>query len=193
MILVIDGYNLLHEIQKHQLASESELYHFLKKISNYGVIKNHQILVIFDGYDRFDLYRHSYKNLSIRFSKDITADDYIKDYLYGNRSKELGVVSSDLEIFREAQKLKVVTIKSSAFVTLLKQTHEEVSKNPKNKLTGQIYKISEEENPELDKLMEEASNMSYYKVEEDASKHNQSTEKKLSKNERKLLKITKKL
>lgn len=201
MILVIDGYNLLNEMYRHKLVSEKQLRFFLKKISDYSLIKDHQVTLVFDGYNNFDIYSQEYKNVSLYFSKNISADDYIKDYIHINRFKDLAVVSSDLEIYRNAVSLGIVTIKSSAFLYLmnkaeapLESQEQKSSKTIAIKLKGQIHKISEDENPELDKLMSELSDVAYYKVEEKAQERNeQESKKKLSKSEKKILTVRKKL
>lgn len=200
MILVIDGYNLLNEMYKQKLVSENQLRFFIQKISNYAVIKDHNVILVFDGYNSFDVYSQDYANISLYYSKDISADEYIKDYIYINKTKSLAVVSSDLEIYRSALSLGIVTIKSCAFLYLMNETASQpvkcgaVGKSATSKLKGPIYKSSEEENPELDQLMSESSNIPYYKLEENPQDtKNSIPQKKLSKSERKILNIRKKL
>lgn len=198
MILIIDGYNLLNEMYKQRLVNENQFRFFVKKISSYASIKKHEVILVFDGYNTFDIYRQDYDNVTIYFSKDISADDYIKDYLHSNKSQNIAVVTSDLEIYSVAASLGIVTIKSAAFLFLMNESIEKEINQPHKKsaikLDGQIYKSSEEYNPELDELMAESTNIPYYKLEEDEeSKKEQSSQKKLSKSERKILKIRKKL
>jgi len=200
MILVIDGYNLLNEMYRQKLVSESQLRFFIKKIANYVVFKGHQAIVAFDGYNKFDIYSQDYKNISLCFSKNISADDYIKDYIFINKSENIAVVSSDLEIYRSALSLGIVTIKSSAFLYLMNDAGScligfgNTTKNSPTKLKGPIYKSSEDENSELDQLMAESGNVPYYKLEENIQNTKESvSNKKLSKSERKILTIRKKL
>jgi len=200
MILVIDGYNLLNEMYRQKLVSESQLRSFIKKIANYVAFKGHKAIIAFDGYNKFDIYSQDYKNISLYYSKNISADDYIKEYIFMNKSENVAVVSSDLEIYRSALSLGIVTIKSSAFLYLMNGASSgsmdvgNSTKNSATKLKGPIYKSSAEENSELDELMAESGNVLYYKLEENMQHTKESiSQKKLSKSERKILTIRKKL
>ncbi len=194
MILIIDGYNLLNQIYKQKQISQNQFDVFIKKIEDYAISKKHTAIIVFDGYDIWDTYKHNVKHLTFVFSKEISADDYIKEFIEKNKSKDLIVVSSDSEIYQAAAALGIVTIESDAFALNLKQFGMKGSKPSTKKLEGQIYKISEEENPELDILMEESSEVPCYKIEQEYSAENdQPKSKKLSKSEKKILKISKKL
>jgi len=200
MILVIDGYNLLNEMYRHKLVNENQLRFFIQKIANYSMVKNHQIILVFDGYNTFDIYSQENKHISIYFSKNISADDYIKDYIFMHRVEDIAVVSSDLEIYRTAVSLGIVTIKSSAFLYLMNESlkdrghHGDNKKNNVVKLKGPIHKSSKEDNLELDKLMAESENIPFYKLEETIQHAKEPISlKKLSKSDKKILNIKKKL
>lgn len=198
MILVIDGYNVLNELYRQKLVHENQFRSFVQKISNYVVKKGHQAVLVFDGYSAFDIHRTDYPQVVLYYAKTISADEYIQDYLYNYQTVELAVVSSDLEIYRYAMSLNIVTIQSAAFLALINQaapdiTSQTSAKGSSVKLKGPLHKSSTDENPELDLLMAESGNIPCYKLEESLPNTKSAPSKKLTKSEKRVLMIRKKL
>lgn len=200
MILIIDAYNVLKKALRTKFITESQRKSFLNHLKKYTYAKKHQAVVVFDG----GIYKWPVvtedKNITIVYTGTIeTADDYIKDYLENNYAKNIALVSSDNELYSAANLYNIPTIDSSVFYTMVfsllkKKENSTIKKNPTAPTKIYKYHQESEENfcPELDKLMESV-------VIKDKDQYNQEssfdikTKQKLSKWEKKLLKIVKKL
>jgi predicted RNA-binding protein with PIN domain len=193
MILVIDGYNLLKQIIKSSFATPTERQLFITDISKYARNKNHTVVLVFDGGPYTYPMREKTKDLTIVYSgMKQSADEYIKNYIQQQEPSSILVVSSDKGLSSFAAREGVPYIGALTFYRIMK---EEKSTLYVAKAAGKAQKLmGHESNPELDALMQEASSTLMYKDEASAEQPEPKAHgSKLSKNEKKLLSILKKL
>ena len=120
--------------------------------------------------------------------------DYIKRYLKEHRALDVLLVSSDRDICRFASRLSIEQIDSKDFYALFQETLS-INGERVHAQDKKATKLSGEENPELDALMQESSKVIQYKSEDmsEFSRSRVSKSHKLPKKERKKLKKIKKL
>lgn len=200
MILIIDGYNLLKSISNKSFIDKLSIDKFIKKLEKYKKLKHHKIIVVFDGGDFSwsDYTKLKSKIIVIYSGQKVNADNYIIKYLKDNKNKDILVISSDNEISSFAQSLNIPSINSDLFYHILSQ-----SLKNKNKVKGLItnsfgktIKLSKNNNPELDKLMENSivEDKDFNEIEFNKSLNvNDKNVEFLSKIEKRLLNIIKKL
>lgn len=195
MLLLIDGYNLLKNILKTSFVEPKKIEIFIGWLMDYAKIKHHEILIFFDGgpYDR-PTYEKKDSRVSIQYTGyRKSADDAIKDYLRNTNLNNVLVVTSDRDINLFAQSLGVNSIDSEAFNILLKESKIK-SKFILGKSQAEIIKLNKNKvDDELDKLMQEGSKYLLYKDIDNDEDTGFSKEKTLSRHEKKMLKISKKL
>lgn len=195
MIIVIDAYNLLKQILKSNFVTPKEKDLFIDEVRRYASYKNHDIVIVFDGgSNKYPVYQNIGRVNIIHSGFIKSADEVIKDYVSKNKANNILLVSSDAELCLFVSKLKKPTIDSDLFYKLITE-HLEKPEIRVEKSAGKAVKLIKiEENSELDAFMQEASNILMYKEEiDDANNIKQKKKNILSKNEKKLLKITKKL
>ncbi len=155
MVILIDGYNLLKRIIG-PVTLETQRKSFIARLRRYSAKKKHTIVLVFDGGITNFVSKEIELGLTIIHSgyKQL-ADDVIKDYLADHAgTEELVLITSDRELRSFAQKLSVESIASDDFFKLLKAAEEETKTSLKKTIQKDIaYKLSEQENPELDILM----------------------------------------
>lgn len=194
MLIIIDAYNLLKQIIKSSIATTQERDQFINIIKRYAKATNNYIILVFDGGSDNYPTKTSKENIDIVYSGyKKSADQYIKEFISDSKDKNMILVSSDNKIVKSAQINHVVSFDSMAFYDLLLEQKNK-SKETIIKTNEQLKKLTENTNPELDNLMKEASKFILYKKDDEAIdnlKKGNST--KNSKNDRKLLKILKKL
>src|SRR5688572_27799357 len=112
MIIIIDAYNLLHAMPLYKKTlTDQERAQFIKQLGVYGQRKGHKIVLVFDGGPFEWPYKEKVCSVQVVYSGiNESADDYIKEYLEKNRSKDLLVVSSDTEINNCAQRFSIASI-----------------------------------------------------------------------------------
>lgn len=122
--LLIDGYNLLHVIEKGFIKSlQQKRNDLIEKLHFYQVEKNVNITVIFDGSQPFpgSQRRDRYGNLEIIYTPpESSADDWISEECERNYGSFI-VVSSDQEIIRDAERFGCITLSSQEFLKKLSQ------------------------------------------------------------------------
>lgn len=191
-MIIIDAYNLLKQIIKSSEATERERRAFIDDISLYAKNKNVDVLLVFDGGSspRTELFNKF--GIKIVYSGyQASADDYIKEYIIKNHRFSILLVSSDRALYAVASRYRITTIDALAFYALMQ---EEFAKKPKilmQKSNAQAQKLHVDEiNVELDQLMFESD---YVLLKDEAQQKERNTAKSLTKKEKKLLKIIKKL
>jgi predicted RNA-binding protein with PIN domain len=191
MILLLDGYNLLKYILRKDFVSEKDRALFIARLLSYAQHKKHTIILVFDGgpYDRPTYERKGIVSVLYAGGSQ-SADDVIKEYAERHQASQLVLVSSDRELQSFASRRQVATIDAATFATLMRERKEPPLKIVKS--TEVAHKLQDKTNLELDALMQEGSTYILYK-DESPKKNNESDKHRLSKEERKLLKIKKKL
>jgi len=195
MIIVIDGYNVIKQAMLKRTISEDERKSFIRQLGKYHKIKGHKIVLVFDGgpFERASKERIHGVYVIYAGSQE-TADDYIKRYLREHKALDILLVSSDRDICACALRLSIENMDALEFHSLFQDALRANVKqgDVKNK---QAIKLSQEENPELDALMQKSTKVIQYKTEDMAGLSGLRASKahKLSKKERKKRKKIKKL
>jgi predicted RNA-binding protein with PIN domain len=193
MIIVIDGYNVLKQNLKKNIVTDQEKNQFIAQLNRYGKKKNHSIITVFDGglSPWPEVEKRGIVTI-IHSGTQESADEYIMRYLDEREGKELLLISTDRTLGQHAWNLNIESIDATDFYHLLQEEIQpEVIKQSHAK---QIVKLTEQENPELDALMHEASIHAKPKKEEpDPIQKKHPPKKTLSKKERRMLNKIKKL
>lgn len=196
MILIIDGYNLLHAAKIFDSITREKLINVLLK---YKSIKKHTIVLVFDGGD--SVYpQESYENgITIVFSGyDHTADDAIINLLKAQKNlPEKVVVSTDRALIEKAHNYNIISIDSEVFYSIVAERIAENKSNKQfKKIAGNLIKFATDSTEELDQLMQEGvvpkkdMESFYAKAPMDRDKK---LAKTLSKEDKKIAEIIKKL
>jgi predicted RNA-binding protein with PIN domain len=157
MIILVDGYNVLKQVSSVRQISETERKAFIAQLSKYGRIKDHEIIVVFDGGPSDWVYKERISGVLVVYSGPYqSADDYIKDYLAKRRTDDMLLVSNDRELIQRASQLSIESVNALYFYSLVKRTGQEAFQK-KNASSGGLVKLTQEDNPELDELMGQAS------------------------------------
>ncbi|MBS3918663.1 MAG: NYN domain-containing protein [Deltaproteobacteria bacterium] len=128
MLLLIDGYNLLHSgrtlVKLNSIELQWERERLIQRLSVYRQARPSEILVVFDGWQAgwSTEKREKKKGIGLIFSRiGEKADEVIKRLI---REKGSGavVVTSDREIAKYAGRLSVPVISSEQFETKLDRT-----------------------------------------------------------------------
>ena len=192
MIIIIDGYNVLKNVYYKASVDESKRMTFVRQLNEYAIKKGHTIMLVFDGGPFSYPFKEQYDKVTVIFSGiRQTADDYIIEYVTSHASSSLILVSTDRKLTHYASQHGVTTLEALLFYKLLQESVEE-QKIPKHK-DQHVHKLSQEENPELDLLMEEAAGKVPRKKEDYDTVPKQQVSERLSKKERVLLNKLKKL
>ena len=101
--LLVDGYNLLHQIpkikQELDIDAENARAQLLHRLSSYAQKNKLKIIVIFDGHRTTNAPQKKYLGVSVKYSKNESADAIIKRMVDTPRSSEKPlVITSDREI-----------------------------------------------------------------------------------------------
>jgi YacP-like NYN domain len=157
MIIIIDAYNVLKQVIPKQEISDKERNHFIAQMGRYAKIKQHKIIVVFDGGPYEWVHREKMNGTIVIYSGvHESADDVIKHYLEDHQAKDLLLVSTDREINAVASRLDIPSIDAKDFYILVKHA---LHKEPEEivELSGDVVKITKEEQADIDALMHAAS------------------------------------
>lgn len=188
MIIIIDAYNFLRHNNNNETISESRYKAFINSLTEYGKQKNHKILIVFDGYSSS---RPEFANKHVEViypGPKKSADNYIINYLQKIQNKDISVVTSDNKLCQEVNNFKVSCVSVELFRELLRDIPSNSNKYTNSKI---IKYETEEENEELDMLMLEASKN--IKAKDTPEELNRNKQNKLSKQDKEILKLLKKL
>lgn len=192
MIIVIDAYNVLKQQVDNLQVSDAQRERFIKLCGKYGKAKGHKMVVVFDAgpYDMTTQMRQHDAYVVYSGYKE-TADTYIKHYLRQHKEYDVLLVSSDSDIARTASHLGIPSIDSDYFYEIMQQDMRNSLDATAAKNTQPI-KLTKRKNEELDALMHEASEVVPTKSA-DVLNDLQPDTKKMSKQDRQMLKKIKKL
>lgn len=193
MILIIDGYNLLKQIKTDPTIHETERKNFINHLIRYAKIKNHTILVIFDGGQSSWPCAITTKNVTTVYSGTLeNADDYIKKYIDKSKHHDnLLLISSDRELITFAEKNNVQTVRSPEFLTILEKTLPQPT-IAVVKSAEKAHKMKDApQNLELDELMTKGSNTIMLKKEDMPSIKSPQSPKMMKKDRKKQQKLKK--
>lgn len=193
MKLIIDGYNLVKKVAKEQHISARYRDQYLKQLGIYAKNKALKIIVVFDGGESSFNFLEQVYGLKVVYSGFLESADsvimrYIQDHQY---QEELMVVTSDREIIDFAKQYTLDIIKSEEFHVLM-QAGQNLVNQAAASLSNRANKLTDINNPELDQLMELASEQVRPKLEETTRPRIANTQK-LSKHEKQIARKLKKL
>lgn len=195
MLLLLDGYNILkyrlegvHILQEQRSA-------FLKKVAHYALAKKHQVIVVFDAGEFRHVTHDKEHGIHVIYSGQTkTADDVLKHLLLKHMGHAVLLVSSDRELVEYAQRCKITSLDADGFVKLLEHGYTEPVHKKTMASQGCAHKREGHESDEdVDALMEQASLRLVYKNDDFVTKDPSSRGNTLSKHEKKISKIIKKL
>jgi predicted RNA-binding protein with PIN domain len=121
--LMIDGYNLLHQMAGRPLDSlEDERMALIEELQKYQSIKQVPVTIVFDGSQPRALFpsRDRFGHVDIVYTdKGISADDWLAERCREHPGSFV-VVSNDLEVQRSAENSKCLALSSNDFILRLK-------------------------------------------------------------------------
>lgn len=191
MILLIDAYNILKQTIGSGFIDEPIRKQFIKTMATYATHKSHEIVLIFDGgpYERPTTFHKA--GISIIYAgRRLSADDVIKKMVV-NRRHEIAVVSSDQALCQFVEQYGACVLASDAFYDFVQHN---LAEKPITVVKGShdAKKLHHEQTPELDKLMQEATRQVLIKTD-DTTYVSEPSRRKLSKTEKRVAKVIKKL
>lgn len=152
MILFIDAYNVLKRHSAHEISSK-ERARFLTLIQHYARLKNHRLIVVFDGGLSPWPTVYNQGQVQIVYAGNASqADEYIKKALPRYSQEGTLLVTSDRHLGDYAALLGIVVVKAAKFATIVQQTVDESSELVKS-INNQVQKMTAATNDEIDLLM----------------------------------------
>lgn len=190
MVILIDAYNVLKQVMPHQEVSLQQRMHFISELIAYKRKKGHSIVVVFDGGLTNWPSEELVRGITVVYAgMTMSADDYIKQYMEKHKDKEILLVSSDVELCVNASTHKIISIEASLFYRLMRQSL--MKKNYEHGRTQQAVKTTKSCDPKVDELMSESEVLDHRVHHKTISFQEKS--RTLSRNDRRLLKIMRKL
>lgn len=192
--IIIDAYNIIKQIFSKERISDKERQWFMSRLSEYIQKKKHTVYLVFDAgpYERPTVERRDHI-IKVYSGRNESADDVIKTYIEEQVLRPMLIVSTDRQITSFAKRHQTPTMDSLDFYALMVEEEKGTVKQGFQKAPGEAQKLHEEEySPDIDTLMQEASQMLYYK-EEDNKADKESARQRTSKKERQMARIVKKL
>ena len=158
MILVIDGYNLLKKLHG-QDVSEVQRSAFVNLMGRYIKKRQHKVMVFFDGGPYYYPSAEKQKGVTVWYSgQNQSADDLIITYAQEHRNREMLVVTLDRELCNKVGESRVETVEPLFFYERVHAVCSPEKKSISVSYTD-IYKLSEDNDVEVDKIMYEAAGM----------------------------------
>ena len=191
MNIFIDAYNLLKQLHGATQVSEQQRDAFLDRLRRFTQLKRHHIYLVYDGgpASRSESERLGLVTV-IHSGYTLTADDIIKRKILSFAQEHTILVSDDRQLCDYVSAAGFATLGTLNFYTVLKSAlHKEQAACAQH---GVAHKHPDYmSTAELDKLMQYASTVGYYK--EEGTVFESDNVKKASKSEKKLKKLARKL
>jgi predicted RNA-binding protein with PIN domain len=188
MIILIDGYNVLKRLGNREIG-ERERQEFIAACARYANAKGHVPIIVFDAGSSPMVYKEHYKRVEVVYTGyKRSADDYIKEYVQRHADKSIMLVSADRELSRQAINAGAIIMEPAAFMHLITKESISIAQNDDIPL-----KTSELVDELIDELMQDAAQQKVHKEDETPVQQRKRPEKKLSRQERKLLQKIRKL
>lgn len=189
MKVIIDAYNVLHQIIKDEHVSEQERKHFINQLAVYAKNKKHTVVVVFDGGPFLFPTTSEQKGIIIKYSgpKD-TADMIILRYIKEHTGEAMVLVSSDRELCKAAKVYDVEALDAKDFCNVIIEREQKVEP----KISMQAVKTGDAESL-VDMLMMQTKVQKKVEDIDDPAQQRRSPAEKLSKKERKRMHKIKKL
>lgn len=197
MEIIIDAYNLLKQLSSGTIG-EHERRRFITTMKSYSIKKHHKVTIVFDGGSFKRPFWEDFDDVRVVYSGfELSADDYIKQCMPALHANNALIVTADRAICMVADRYDIVSINPSDFMRFV---HKAVDTSMHVAIHGddkaRPLRAQTQKTESLDALMEQASAVVIDKdrMLEDNDAHVKRTiQKRLSKTERKLETIVKKL
>lgn len=163
--LVIDGYNLLHELAKAEgISLNNEMFevkreHLIEMIANHAALSGEETVLVFDAGNREgELTEEKLFGITVIYTgKDVTADTYIERYLYTRpKYSHVSLVTSDAKIQDMALLTGAERFSSRQFlkeIDALKDAHNEYATKDRKKNINVLGDHLQEDQLELFELL----------------------------------------
>src|SRR3990172_2592924 len=156
MVLILDGYNILKQMDDKSADRQS----FIHSIEKYASIKNLKIMLIFDSgpfnYKVTELYGMV---RVIYVGQGHTADEFITTYCANHPTSELVVVTSDRGIIQSVTHDGAKTLSAQEFTQAMKETLSRKSDSSIDESSIQISKLTDNADSHIDELMKYAAEL----------------------------------
>ncbi|MBY0109596.1 MAG: NYN domain-containing protein [Candidatus Babeliaceae bacterium] len=191
MNIFIDAYNLLKQLHAVKLVSAHQKNTFIDELKQFARNKGHHIYLVYDGGESFRPESDHIGPITIIHSGHrLSADEVIKQKILNFAHEHTILVSDDRQLCDYVAMSGFAALGTANFYKLIKA---DIQKEQRAFIEKSIAHKNPyySSNPELDELMHEAGSVGYYKDIElcEESHHPQ----RLSKKEKKLKKLVKKL
>lgn len=208
MIVIIDGYNLLHAVFPAAHGKELPKDHFIRQLGHYHELRRatiDEIIIVFDAGPFGHATREVHHGVVVMHSgQRSNADQWIIEYAERHRGKELVVISKDRQLIKLCEATGALSLGVEEFYQLMKAALlSEGEQLADFELSSEIEKFDDVDDEALygglsqralDMLMEEGSLGVKPKNEADRSPvKGKGTGHKPSKDEKKWIKTFKKL
>lgn len=195
MIVLLDAYNILKQTQPTREISDAQRRAFIDRVERYAHARDHAVFIVFDGgTGRFPSKSNRGPVQVIYSGTQQSADDVVKRLCAEYAQKQVVVVSSDRQVCAYASLKGAVCLDADLWESVLAGARENVSPVALVKDTGVAHKRpGHESTAELDALMQQASSQMMVKAEDDHEVCRKSAKQTLSKAEKQLKKLVKKL
>ena len=151
MKVIVDAYNVLHQMNKKNL-SDAERKHFINLLSSYAKRKRLQVIAVFDGGPFLFPSSEEQKGITLKYSgPNASADDLIVRIMQQCQGQGMILVSSDRELRDAAKKYHAESIPSPEFIIRLQE------REPEKKVvtSQQAVKINPSSDELIDLLMQQ--------------------------------------
>jgi predicted RNA-binding protein with PIN domain len=197
MEIIIDAYNLLKQLTNGPLG-EWERSRFISTMQSYAHKKQHTVTIVFDGGSYERPFLEDFDDITVVYSGfKLTADDYIKNLLPRLYPNNALIVTADRAICHAADNHNITSINPPDFMRFVhKAVNTAMHVVMRSKDKPKPLHASAKDHLSIDELMEAASNVIIDKdqmIEHDETHDRRAPKKVLSKTERKLETIVKKL
>lgn len=193
MILLIDGYNLIKNVLGVSSITSKDKSDFIRKLHFYAKKKNHKVILVFDGGGYSYPFTETIGLVKVIYSGyKQSADDFIKNYIQENKNQNLLLITADRDIRNFASNFNIQSLTSYEFYDLFSNSQESIKPLTAEKTKDTLFKTTEQNIPDLDKLMEEASKIMVRKTE-DRKSEPPKKQNSLSKKDKKIVQKIKKL
>lgn len=190
MNIFIDAYNLLKQLHGVTQVSAQQKERFMDQLNQFARAKGHAIYLVYDG---GSLSRPESEHVGvltiIHSGYKLSADDVIKQKMLHYASEHTLLVSDDRQLCDYLAAAGFAALGTADFYTLMKQDIKKTEAAFMKK--GVAHKIpGYSSTPEIDQLMQESG---LYGYEKELESQQDNYPEKLSKKEKKLKKLVKKL
>lgn len=202
MTIIIDGYNVLKTILATSHISDHQREQFISHLARYAQLSHNKISIVFDGGQDVRPTAYPRSGIIVIYSgyRD-SADDVIKNLIDQQQHRQAMLVSTDRELNRYAAACDLPSMDSTVFYGHMHERlrgEEQTAHQQKPAQSSARKRPGHESSEELDALMSgDAEKVPEKNEQEEGQKYtnkkSQARTERLSKEEKRLVKVVKKL